>query len=131
MDAGEIIARARALVGVRFRPQGREPATGLDCVGLVVAVFGLAGVRDDYRLRWADPAALEAGLSQSGFAAVAEPRAGDVLIVRAGAGQLHVVVLVRGGFVHADAGLRRVVEVPGAVEWPVVGAWRFAKKGDG
>ena len=32
--------RARALVGTRFRPQGRSEL-GLDCIGLVVATFGL------------------------------------------------------------------------------------------
>ena len=30
-----IVARARALIGTRFRPQGRSAAEGLDCVGLV------------------------------------------------------------------------------------------------
>lgn len=30
----EAIAAMRALVGTRFRHQGRNPATGLDCVGL-------------------------------------------------------------------------------------------------
>ena len=30
----EAIAQMRALVGTRFRHQGRNPATGLDCVGL-------------------------------------------------------------------------------------------------
>ena len=31
----------------------------------------------------------------------------------------------RGGFVHADAQLRRVVERPGEPPWPVIGIWRF------
>jgi hypothetical protein len=35
------------------------------------------------------------------------------------------VILTPGGFVHADAGLRRVVERLGAVPWPVVGCWRL------
>ena len=54
----------------------------------------------------------------------ADARAGDVLLVEAGPGQHHFLVLVEEGFVHADAGLGRVVETPGAVPWPVIAAWR-------
>jgi hypothetical protein len=55
----------------------------------------------------------------------AEARSGDILLVQAGPGQHHLLVLVEGGFVHADAGLGRVVERPGAVPWPVLAAWRI------
>jgi murein DD-endopeptidase / murein LD-carboxypeptidase len=33
-------------------------------------------------------------------------------------------VLTDGGFVHADAGLRRVVETPGRPDATLIGAWR-------
>lgn len=33
--------RAAHLVGTLFRPQGRDPATGLDCLGLVICAFQL------------------------------------------------------------------------------------------
>jgi hypothetical protein len=49
---------------------------------------------------------------------------GDVLVMRAGPEQLHLGIVTRAGLVHADAGLRRVVERPGAPEWPVLGNWR-------
>jgi hypothetical protein len=55
----------------------------------------------------------------------AEASAGDVLLVRAGAGQDHFLILLENGFVHADARLGRVVETPGAVAWPVRSAWRI------
>lgn len=116
--------RARALVGVRFRPQGRTPELGLDCIGLAACVFGLTDVRRDYRLRGGDMGSLALELIAGGFVRVSEAAAGDVLVARAGPGQLHLVILTDAGFVHADAGLRRVVEVPGAVSWPVLGAWR-------
>jgi hypothetical protein len=38
--------------------------------------------------------------------------------------QLHLGVRTADGFVHAHAGLRRVVETPGMPEWPLVGAYR-------
>jgi hypothetical protein len=50
---------------------------------------------------------------------------GDVLLVQTGMGQHHFLVLVKGGFVHADAGLGRVVERPGSVPWPALAAWRI------
>jgi hypothetical protein len=50
--------------------------------------------------------------------------AGDLLLVRAGPHQLHVVILTGEGYLHADARLRRVVEVPGKVPWPVLSVWR-------
>lgn len=33
--------RARALIGVPFRPQGRDPRLGLDCIGLVICAYKL------------------------------------------------------------------------------------------
>lgn len=126
----DAVRRARALLGVRFRPQGRDPAYGVDCIGVVAVAFGLAGVRRDYEVQWGDEAAVDAGFAASGFVRVAAADAGtgDVMVVRVGAGQLHVVVLTGEGFVHADVGLRRVVEVPGSVGWPVVSAWRSPRK---
>ncbi|MEG8037878.1 hypothetical protein QP166_00400 [Sphingomonas sp. LR60] len=44
MTAGErVLAAAQQLVGVRFRVQGRDPALGLDCVGLVAVALWRAG----------------------------------------------------------------------------------------
>ena len=55
-----------------------------------------------------------------------EPEAGDVMLFEAGPGQLHMGVLTDGGLVHADAGLRMVVERPLPFPWPVLGRWRVA-----
>ena len=131
MSAGEdVAARARGLVGVRFRPQGRCAETGVDCIGLAAIAWGVpvSAVPRDYDLRMSDAAVIGAGFRAAGFFEidVDEVAAGDVLVVRAGFSQAHAVVLTRGGFVHADAGLRRVVEVPGLVPWPVASAWRVS-----
>jgi hypothetical protein len=48
----------------------------------------------------------------------------DMMLVRPGALHRHLLILVPGGFVHAHAGLRRVVETPGAPPWPVLRIWR-------
>jgi cell wall-associated NlpC family hydrolase len=125
-----IAARARSLVGVRFRPQGRDPELGLDCVGLaaVAADLPVNRVRRDYALRGQRLAEIEHELSDLGLQPVCgrEAEAGDVLVFGAGPAQLHMGILTEQGFVHADAGLRMVVERPLPLPWPVLGLWRVA-----
>lgn len=118
--------RARALVGTRFRPQGRSGG-GLDCVGVAIATFGLAGgvVRRDYRLRGDHEDEAHAFLGDH-FSRVAdeELRAGDLMLLRVASDQLHFAVRTSAGFVHAHAGLRRVVETPGMPQWPLLAVYR-------
>lgn len=40
----QIVEAARSLVGVPYHHQGRHPRFGLDCVGLLAAVYELCGV---------------------------------------------------------------------------------------
>ncbi|MEH3046236.1 peptidoglycan endopeptidase [Sphingomonas adhaesiva] len=122
MTAGEAVAAAaRATVGVRFRPQGRDPALGLDCVGVVAVALGGVDLPRDYRL-WCGR--VPDGGVPPGMAACDGARPGDVLLCRVSPAQLHLIVRTATGFVHADAGARRVVERPGEVPWSVVAAWR-------
>lgn len=129
-DPGErVAAAALACVGVRFRLHGRVPATGLDCVGLAAWALRAGGHADavptGYALRGGDPLAV-AALLDAGMARSDGARAGDLLLMRTGPGQLHCGIRTPGGLVHADAGARRVVVRPGAVPWAVLGAWRVA-----
>ncbi|NJC32830.1 cell wall-associated NlpC family hydrolase [Sphingomonas jejuensis] len=123
MTGETAVARARGVVGTPFRLHGRG-REGIDCVGLVAVAWAVERVPTGYPLRGGTLAAVSASLSTIGAKAVAEARAGDIVAARPGPAQLHLVVLTEGGFIHADAGLRRVVEVPGAVPWPVAGMWR-------
>jgi cell wall-associated NlpC family hydrolase len=125
MRRGEAIAaRARSLVGVRFRAQGREADQGLDCVGLVAAALEQADVRRDYALRGGSERVLADELARASLRRVSEAQAGDLMVMQAGPGQIHLGIWTGAGLVHADAGLRRVVERPGAVPWPVLAVWR-------
>ena len=129
-SGGDRIAeRALALVGTRFRPQGRDPAHGLDCVGAAAAAAGVPAERvpTGYDLKGQKLAEVEHGLCDLGCRPVAGDalHSGDILVCAPAPAQFHVVVVVRGGFVHADAMLRRVVERPFPVPWPVIGAWRL------
>ena len=130
--AAKVAGAARALVGTRFGLHGRGER--LDCVGLAAAALAAGGWRGEvptgYRLRGGDAdrvaAVIGAGAIGAALTVVAEGwRAGDLLLVAAGPGQLHLLIVTDGGFVHADAGLGRVVERPGAVPWPVLGCWRM------
>lgn len=110
-------AAARRMVGVRFRPQGFDVTSGVDCVGLVWAAHAAVGRRlvrpRDYPMRgWSRERIAEA-LTASGFALVEDaPRAGDVALIALAAGQFHLGLMGQTSFVHAHAGLRRVVETP-------------------
>jgi hypothetical protein len=124
-SADEIVAAARALLGIRFRPQGRSPESGLDCVGVVAASIGAERVPRDYALRGGSLERLGAELKSAGLHRVDTMRAGDVLVLAAGPAQLHLGIFTGTGLVHGDAGLRRVVERPAPLPWPIVHIWRF------
>lgn len=127
-DPCPLVARARALIGVPFRLQGRA-TDGLDYVGLVAAVFGLSEVAPrSYALRGTDACAAEGALDRHFQRRRSEdPQAGDVLLLRAGPAQLHLGIWTGAAMVHAHAGLRRVVETPG---WPegLIGLWYLKER---
>jgi cell wall-associated NlpC family hydrolase len=129
MNAGErAVAAARAVLGVPFRLHGRDPATGLDCVGLAaLALEAARRVPTGYGLRFSDEREIAMRLQAAGLVAVDDVRCGDLLLLRPGPGQLHFAIQSGGGMIHADAGLRRVVERP-ELPWPVIGRWR--REGD-
>ena len=130
MSIGDRYAElARALVGCPFRPQGRDAGSGLDCVGLVAEVFGIPPevLARDYRLRGDHEERLQAELRRY-FRPVVATSTGDVLLFEVADDQLHLAVKTRGGFVHADAGLRRVVETPGEPPWTLLRAYRRRSK---
>jgi murein DD-endopeptidase / murein LD-carboxypeptidase len=124
----DVVARARACLGIRFRMQGRD-RDGLDCIGLVVASLGIEQVRSDYALRGGSAQMLANELQAVGLRAVNDPEAGDVLVMRTGPGQLHLGIWTGDTLIHSDARLRRVVEWPGDPPWPTLGVWRVCSQG--
>lgn len=125
---------AHTLAGTPFRLHGRNAMTGIDCVGVVELAALEAGIADrplrGYRLRQTDisrwlPLAAEAGFAQVSGSV----ERGDLLLVRPGAGQHHLLVALDAHrFVHAHAGLRRVTIQPAPLPWPIEHHWRLREK---
>ena len=130
-------AAAAALCGTPFRLHGRDPATGLDCVGLVVVALERCGravtAPEGYALRALSVAPLLGFAERNGFAEVesgASPEAGDLVLLRLSAIQAHLAILLdRERFVHAHAGLGRVAIGEGALPGETIALWRLTAKG--
>lgn len=127
-----LAAAAEALVGARFRLHGRDPATGLDCIGVLAAALracGLPGaLPTGYGLR---TLRLEQWLPQPGslgFTTAMQPfLSGDVVMQHLGPAQYHLAIAdSAGGWIHAHAGLRRVVQAPELPSGAIVHHWRLA-----
>jgi cell wall-associated NlpC family hydrolase len=115
MTRAEIFADAATrCIGARFRLQGRDPATGLDCVGLVAWCAQACGlpVSDSREYVLGSSAALLVPhLRASGFSErhSLSPQPGDVLIFNLQNSLTHVGICTTSGVVHADIRFRRVV----------------------
>lgn len=130
---GQRIARAaQSFIGVPFLLHGRNPATGLDCVGLVAASLRQAGMTvsapQGYALR---NVSIEHFLRCAGLSGLEEicaaTQTGDIMLHQVSPAQYHLLVACEARrFVHAHAGLRRVVELPGPLAWPLVKHWRVS-----
>lgn len=123
---------ALRLVGSPFRLHGRDPATGLDCVGVCVAALDAIGrkvhVPPSYALRNAALGDFSGVLAQAGLGTTQEPEApGDIVLLQLCAVQFHLIIAVGSGyFVHAHAGLRRVIQSPGPNTDSVIERWRLS-----
>ena len=98
---------------------------------MVLSTFGIppGDVRCDYDLRGDHLDELR-GRLDGHFRRIPTPqlRAGDVMLMSVGLRQLHLGVRTEGGFVHAHAGLRRVVETPGLPELRTLGVYRKRRR---
>ena len=132
MTGHDLASAAQGFVGTPFRLHGRDPASGIDCIGLFAAAMHQCGhpviVPSGYALRlscladWLpDPAAY-------GFVHAEQPGApGDVALLSPGPAQLHLAILGPDGlWIHAHAGLRRVVAQPSLPAGDLIGQWRLA-----
>jgi cell wall-associated NlpC family hydrolase len=134
VSALALAAAAEALVGTPFRLHGRDPASGLDCIGVFAAAMAGSGRRvavpNGYTMRLRDLSAFHPLAAQFAFTETPGPALpGDVLMFAVGPVQFHLGIASRTGLlVHAHAGLRRVVlGAPGA-DWQPAGHWRLIEQ---
>jgi lipoprotein Spr len=123
-DVSSRVAAARALIGTPFRLQGRD-RDGLDCIGLIAMIHGLSEAAPrSYALR-GTPVDQAMEMLDRHFARrlARAPQVADILLLQPGLDQLHLGLWTGAGFVHAHAGLRRVVETPGQPSFPLLGIW--------
>jgi len=124
-------AAAESFAGAPFRFRGRDPRTGLDCVGLAIAALQKIGSAPPriapYAMRQRDLPAQLAALAEAGFGPVDGPiQSGDLLLLKAAPAQLHLAVAgPEGSLIHAHAGLGRVVLTPAPCPFPVQRHWRL------
>ncbi len=132
--AKNIVAAAHACVGARFRLQGRDPATGLDCIGLVVWSAQQCGLAlpdaSDYLL-FDNPARLDGAIARAPLEAI-DPRAlapGDMVRLMSSSQPLHLAIFGDDSLIHADIRLRKVVEHRLTADWAerIVSAYRFKR----
>jgi cell wall-associated NlpC family hydrolase len=130
MTGPELARAAEALAGTPFRLHGRDPTTGLDCIGLLAAALAACGrpsrLPNGYSMRNLGAMMLPPDPGELGFAAASGGIiAGDVLLLSPGPGQLHLAIAAAGAsFVHAHAGLGKVVVQPGPPSGEVLRHWR-------
>lgn len=129
--ASRIVAAARDCIGARFRVHGRDPAIGLDCVGLAAHAYRAAGadpiLPTGYALRGGTVRDVGERLRANGFVRVSDGIgvAGDLFVLRPGPRQIHFAIHSGFGVIHADLALKRIVERPGPAPWPLLGIWRW------
>jgi cell wall-associated NlpC family hydrolase len=122
---------AEGFVGAPFRFRGRDPRTGLDCVGLVAAALGRLDVpapeMAPYSMRQSHFDAQFACAGAAGFGdAQGDLEPGDLVLLKPGPAQVHLAIVGKGGgLVHAHAGLGRVVVTPPPCPAPIERRWRL------
>lgn len=132
--SGALAEAALGLIGVPFRLHGRDPATGLDCVGLVAEALRRTGrepvVPEGYSLRSVSVVQFLRCAWASGLVPCDDDDEGDIVLCRMGPVQSHLLVRVPGGFVHAHASLGKVTFMPAPLPAPVSLQWRLADERD-
>jgi len=121
MEAAGFIAAARLCLGTRFRHQGRSPAQGVDCVGLIVVAAQAVGltVRDMNAYgRQPRPVDFKRYIQKNDLIQVETPCPGAVGLFDFGAGPQHAGIFTDAGLIHAYAPARKVIEHGYRDPWP-------------
>lgn len=134
----EIIDQARTYKGVKWRHQGRNRSTGIDCVGLIAMVAKDLKISDydftSYQRRANGDEFLTHFRSNLPEVHVNDIEPGDVLVFADSKYQCHAGIMSykhgRPHFIHSFAGTRKVVEQELCKKWleKLTHAFKFMSK---
>jgi hypothetical protein len=120
---------ALALIGTPFHDHGRHPPHGVDCIGVIEQCLNQAGFEiiapSDYRRQGDHAKRIVAFFADERFGKACDgPQTGDIAVAQITSRQFHFMIRVPQGWVHAHAGLGKVVQTPDPIDWPLLGIWR-------
>jgi cell wall-associated NlpC family hydrolase len=102
MTRDDVQREARKIVGAEWVHQGRDPASGIDCIGVIVWVGKQLGVESDDRTNYSrEPVGellVDEFRQRFDEIPISQAREGDILILRNAGKRLptHVAILARG-----------------------------------
>ena len=124
--------KAISLCGAAFRLHGRDELGGLDCIGLADQCLLAANVEgrtpNGYSIRGGSEQSINRFMADTGFERLPPESGlceGDFVLVRPSPVQWHFLIRAQNGFVHAHAGLGKVIFCPGDAPWPIVSIFRL------
>ncbi|MDG6079190.1 peptidoglycan endopeptidase [Erythrobacter litoralis] len=130
MFAARFAQAAERLVGSPYRLHGRDPRTGIDCVGLVLEAMRAGGRKPidlpAYGLRNRTISPFLVFADRNGFSPSSggEER-GDLLLFATGPAQHHLAIALNAGAIaHAHAGLRKTIRQIPPETWTRIARWR-------
>jgi len=123
-----------SLCGARFCLHGRKEDTGLDCIGLaeqcLIAAGFVCDIPNGYSILGGSERTIAEFMAETGFERFPPDSAlcdGDIVLARPSPVQWHFLIRAENGFVHAHAGLGRVVHCPSAAQWPIAAIFRLVE----
>ena len=131
MTPNDIISAARSACDVPFRHQGRDPAIGLDCIGLIAHIARIFGLPHQDRLdygRTPGNGELEAALDrQPCLERISSLEPACVVLFRISRSPQHVGIYTGESMVHAWSDAGKVCEHPLDDRWRsrIVRMYRF------
>lgn len=102
MTREDIVKEALQLIGAEWVHQGRNPGTGIDCIGVIVYVCERIGYpfedRTDYSTEPIGELLVDEIRERFDEINIADAKEGDVLVLRTAGQRLptHIAILVRG-----------------------------------
>lgn len=130
-DGCALAGAAQTLVGSPFRLHGRDPVTGIDCIGLVACAMSIlerpVPPIPHYALRNLAITPFKGLFAEAGFvAASGKLQAGDLLLLKPSPGQFHLAIAADDArLIQAHAGIGRVVISPAPALADVFGHWHL------